>query len=70
MIAMQRSVADIIRLSLAVDAKFHAYFHISYTNSSNIDMQGTMYVKALMINLYDLNSSAKATGYQWAEVAG
>jgi hypothetical protein len=53
---MQHSAVEIIRLS--VDAEFHAYFDTSYTDSSNIEMQGTMYVKSLIFNLYGLNSSA------------
>jgi hypothetical protein len=64
---LQRSAAEIFRQS--VDAEFHAYFELSYTDSSNIEMQGTIYVEVLVINLYYLNSSAKATQYQRVDVA-
>ncbi len=67
MITMQHSAVEIIRQS--ADAEFHAYFYISYTDSSNIVMQGTMYVKALIFSLYNLNLSAKATQYQRVKFA-
>ncbi len=65
MIGMQRAAADIIRQS--VDAEFHTIFDLSYTDSSTIDIQGTMYLKALMIKLFDLNSTSRATQYQRVE---
>ena len=49
MIPMQCSAAEIIRQS--VDAEFHTIFDVPYTNSSTVDMQGTIYLRALMIRL-------------------
>jgi len=67
MIPMQRIAAEIIRQS--VDADFHSIFDVPYTNSSTVDMQGTMYLMALMIRLWDLNSAAVATQLQRIEEA-
>ncbi len=59
MISMQRSAAEIIRQS--VDAEFHTIFDVPYTNSSTVNMQGTMYLRALMIRLWDLITAAVTT---------
>jgi hypothetical protein len=67
MIPMQRSAAEIIRQS--VDAEFHTIFDVPYTNSSTVDMQGTMYLRALMIRLWDLNTAAITTQQQRIEEA-
>ena len=49
MIPMQRTAAEIIRQS--VDAEFHTIFDVPYTNSNTVDMQGTIYLRALMTRL-------------------
>ena len=67
MIPMQRSAAEIIRQS--VDAEFHNIFDVPYTNSSTVDMQGTIYLRALMIRLWDLNTAAITTQQQRIEEA-
>ncbi len=67
MIPMQRSAAEIIPQS--VDAEFHTIFDVPYTNSSTVDMQGTMYLRALMIRLWDLNTAAITTKQQRIEEA-
>ncbi len=67
MIPLQRIAAEIIRQS--VDAEFHTIFDVPYTNSSIVNMQGTMYLKALVIRLWDLNSAAINTQQQRIEEA-
>ncbi len=67
MIPMQRSAAEIIRQS--DDAEFHTIFDVPYTNSSTVDMQGTVYLRALMIKLWDLNTAAITTQQQRIEEA-
>ena len=67
MIVMQQIAAEIIRQS--VDAEFYTIFDLSYTDSSTIEIQGTVYLKVLMIKPYDLNSTSRATQYQRVEAA-
>ncbi len=62
MIPLQHIAAELIQQS--VDAEFHTIFDVQYTNSSTVDMQGTMYLKALVIRLWDLNSAAITTQQQ------
>ncbi len=59
--------AEIILQS--VDAEFHTIVGVLYTNSSTVCMQGTMYLRALMIRLWDLNTAAITTQQQWIEEA-
>ncbi len=40
MIPLQRIAAEIIGQS--IDAEFHIIFDVQYTNSSTVDMQGTI----------------------------
>ena len=67
MILMQHIAEEIIRQS--DDAEFHTIFDLSYTDSSTIDIQGTMYLKALMIKLFELNSTSRLTQHQRVEEA-
>ena len=53
MISIQLSAAEIIRQS--DDEEIHTIFDLSYTNSSTIDIQGTIYVKVLIIKFWCLN---------------
>ncbi len=66
MILMQPIAAEIIQQS--VDAEFHTIFDVQYTNSSTVDMQGTMYLRALMIRLWDLNTAAITTQQHWQRI--
>jgi hypothetical protein len=67
MITIQYSAAEIIRQS--VDAEFHTYFNLSYTDTNAIDIQGTMYLISLMMKFYGLDSTARATQLQRIETA-
>ncbi len=67
MIPLQCIAAEIIRQS--VDAEFHTIFDVPYTNSSTVDMQGTMYLKALVIRLWHLNPAALTIQQQRIEEA-
>ncbi len=64
MILLQRIAAESIRQS--VDAEFHTIFDVQYANSSTADMQGTMYLKALVTRL---NAAAITTQQQRIEKA-
>ena len=67
-IHMQRTAAEIIRRS--VDAEFHSLFdlpHSAHTGSSTANVQGSMYLKALMVKYYDLRQGASATQYKRIE---
>ncbi len=67
MIPMQLIAAEIIWQS--VDAEFHTIFDVPYTNSSTVDMQGTMYLRALVTRLWDLNTAAITTQQERIEEA-
>ncbi len=54
MIPMQRISAETI-IQLLVDAEFYTIFDVSYTNSSTVDVHGTVYLRALKIKLWDLH---------------
>jgi hypothetical protein len=60
--SMQHKAAEIIRQS--VDPEFHSIFELSHTWSSTIDVQGSMYLKALIVKYYELNPSASITQSQ------
>ena len=60
--SMQHTAAEIIRQS--VDSEFHSSFELSHTWSSTINVQASMYLKALIIKHYELGPSASITQSQ------
>ena len=64
-ISTQRMAAEIIRQS--VDSEYHSIFDLSHTNCGTVDVQGTMYLKAMIIKFYELNPTASFTQYQRLE---
>ncbi len=54
--SIQHTAAKIIRQS--VDSEFHSIFELSHTWSSTINVQASMYLKALIIKHYKLSPSA------------
>ena len=65
MILLQRTAAEIIRQS--VDSEYHSIFDLPHTSCSTIEVQGTMYLKALILKYYELGPSASITQYQRVE---
>jgi hypothetical protein len=64
-ISKQHLAAEIIRQS--VDSEYHSIFDLSHTSCSTTDVQGTMYLKALLYKHYELNPLASITQYQRVE---
>ena len=65
---MQRTAAEIIRRS--VDEEFLSHFdlpHSAHTGSSTTHVQGSIYIKTLMVKYYDLRPGASSTQYQKVE---
>ncbi len=65
MILLQRTAAEIIRQS--VDSDYHSIFDLQHTSCNKIEVQGTMYLKALILKYYELSPSASIPQYQRVE---
>ncbi len=50
MILLQRTAAEIIRQS--VDSDYHSIFDLPHTSCNKIEVQGTMYLKELILKYY------------------
>jgi hypothetical protein len=61
---MQHTTIEIIRQS--VDSEFNSIFELLHTStwSNTIDVQGSMYLKALIIKHYEFGPSASITQSQ------
>ena len=62
---LQRTAAEIIRQS--IDSDYHSIFDLPHTSCNKIEVQGTMYLKALILKYYELSPSASITQYQRVE---
>jgi hypothetical protein len=64
-LSLQRMIAGFIRQS--VDSDYHSISKLSHTRCNTTKMQGSMYLTALIVRHYELNSGASITQHQQVE---